>query len=468
MFILQKAYLNTIYMLKPIVLKNGLTVIKLPRSSSKMFITGFVTLSGSSQESGNFPQGMSRMIEKLFRCGTDKHPSAKNLTNALEGMGADYISQTNQELTQHYISVPSNHQYKAVSILAEIIQHSYFDQKDIEQEKLNTIEFVKTFDAGDGKRSHLALSNLYANHSLGLPVSGSIETLTSIQKSDIDNYLFHQYHTNRSYVILAGNFDAKTLTDLVDQEWGYWNPKNRRFVEAPGFDYQDAGALPRIQYRQRGLPYTELVISFLLDEGLKPKYEQDSEEEPKTLTESELEELKDRKLAQDAELLVMNTILGQGYSSRLWSKGVEEELFFNNITSDLIRFRNTGYLQIQGKTDNSQFTFALECIFSVLDSLKQTTISINELAKAKEYIKGRLIMENENLLASTLWQVENMLGSSLIYELDDLIEKINKVEASGIRSRALDLFIPQRMAITTLGTAKETRLVDKLIAKYIG
>jgi predicted Zn-dependent peptidase len=468
MLILQKAYTNNTYMLKPIVLKNGLTVIKLPKPSSKMFITGFVTLSGSAQESDNFPQGMSRLIEKLFRCGTDKHPSAKNLTTALEGMGAEYISQTNQELTQHYISTPSNHQYKAVSMLAEIIQHSYFDHKDIEQEKQNTIEYVKSFDAGDGKQSPLALSNLYVNHSLGLPISGSIETLTSIRKTDIDNYMFHQYHTNRSYVILAGNFDSKTIMDLVDQEWGYWNPKNRRFVESPSFDYQDAGSLPRIQYRQRGLPYTELVISFLLDEGLKPKYEQNPVEEQKQLSDTEVEELKDRKLSQDAELLVMNTILGQGYSSRLWSKGVEEELFFNDISSDLIRFQNTGYLQIKGKTDNSQFTFALECIFSVLDSLKQTTISINELAKAKEYLKGRLVLESENLLSSTLWQVENMLGSSLIYDLDDMIEKINKVEASGIRSRALDLFIPQRMAITTLGTAKETRLVDKLIAKYIG
>jgi predicted Zn-dependent peptidase len=330
------------------------------------------------------------------------------------------------------------------------------------------MEFIKTFDTADGKGSYLALSNLFANHSLGLPVTGSIETLTSVQKSDVDNYLFHQYHTNRSYVIIAGNYENKAIMDLVDQEWAYWNPKNRRFVEPVEFSYPDAGSLPRIQYRQRGLPYTELVISFLLDEGLKPKYEQNPEEVPQELTEKDIEELKDRKLSEDAELLVMNAILGQGYSSRLWAKGVDEELFFTNIASELVRFRNTGYLQIQGKTDNSQFTFALECIFSVLDSLKQTTVSINELAKAKEYLKGRLIMENENLLASTLWQIENTLGSSLIYEVSDLIEKINKVDASSIRARALDLFIHQRMAITTLGTAKETRLVDKLIAKYIG
>jgi predicted Zn-dependent peptidase len=455
-------------MLKPLVLKNGLTVIRLPKNGSQMFITGFITLSGSGQELGNFSQGMSRLVEKLFHYGTDKHPSSKSLTTALEGMGANYYSQTNQELTQHYISVPSYHQYKAVSILAEIIQHSYFDQRDIDDEKQRTMDFIKSFDTTDGKGSPLALSNLYINHSLGLPVTGSIESLTSIQKSDVDNYLFHQYHTNRSYVVIAGNYDNKAIMDLVDQEWAYWNPKNRRFVEPAEFSYQDAGSLPRIQYRQRGLPYTELVISFLLDEGLKPKYEQNPDEEPQELTEKDVETLKDRKLAEDAELMVMNAILGQGYSSRLWSKGVEEELFFNSITSDLIRFRNTGYLQIQGKTDNSQFTFALECIFSVLDSLKQTTVSINELAKAKEYLKGKLLSENENILASTLWQIENTLGSSLIYEVDDLIEKINKVDASGIRARALDLFIPERMAITTLGTAKETRLVDKLIAKYIG
>ena len=455
-------------MLKPVALKNGLTVIKLPKNGSQMFIIGFVTMTGSSQEAGNFPQGISRLVEKLFHYGTDKHPSIKSMTTALEGIGATYHSQTKQEITQHYIRVPSYHQYKAVSILAEIIQHSYFDQKDIDQEKYNTTELVKTFDITQEKGSYLALSNLYASHSLGLPVIGTIESLTSVKKSDVDNYIFHQYHTNRSYIVISGNYENKAIMDLIDQEWAYWNPKNRRFVESLDFNYEDAGMLPRIQYRQRGLPYTELVISFLLDEGMKPKYEQNVESNPIELTDKDIDDLKDRKLTEDAELMVLNTILGQGYSSRLWSKGVEDELYFSEVSSDLIKFKNTGYLQIQGKTDNSQFTFALECVFSVIDSLKQTTVSINELAKAKEYLKGKMISENENLLSSTMWQIENVLGSSLIYEIDTLIEKIGKVDASSIRARALDLFIPERMAITTLGTAKETRLVDKLISKYIG
>jgi predicted Zn-dependent peptidase len=458
-------------MLKPLVLKNGLTIIRIPKTGTSTFLTGFITMSGSSHEAGEFPQGISHLVERLFQYGTDKHPSSKSLNVALESIGASFYSHTGQEMTEYYLTVPTAHQYKAVSVLSEIMQHSYFELKDIEQEKQNIVEQLKNYDNPNQETaSPLALSNLYLNHSLGLPVIGAIETVMNIKKADIDNYLFHQYHTNRSYLILAGNFDNKSIMELVDQEWSYWNPKNRKFVEQMPVTEEVLGQLPSVQYRQRGLGYTEIAVAFLLPEGMKPvgQMEPDENGVQPEYTDEDIEKIKDRKLTDLAELMVLNTVLGQGYSSRLWSKGVEDELFFSRIQSDLIQFTNTGYLQINGITENSQFTFALECVLSSVDALKKTTVSINELAKSKEYLKGRLIMENESLLGSTMWQCHNLLGSSLIYELEDLIAKINKVEANAVRALALDLFVPERMAITTLGTAKETRLVEKLISKYIG
>ena len=175
----------------------------------------------------------------------------------------------------------------------------------------------------------------------------------------------------------------------------------------------------------------------------------------------------DKMLTGWSELLVLNTILGQGLSSRLWSKSVEEEILFSSIHSEVVRFKGTGFLQIAGTIDNSQFSFGFESVLSALEALKKTTVSINELSKAKELLKGRMILDQEDLIVSTSWQIENLIGSNLTFELSDLLEKIDKVEAPAIRSLASDLFLSERLAVTTLGTAKETRLVDKLIKKYL-
>lgn len=457
-------------MLKPTTLKNGLTVLKFPRTQSNIVTVGFVVPSGSSQENGSFPQGISSLVQRLFWCGTDKHPSTKSLNTAIESIGGDLTSFCNQEMTEYYLTVPKYHQYKAVSILAEIIQHSYCDQKDVLREKHTVIEEIKSFDQNlDNIFTELALSNLYYNHPLGLPVKGSIESAMMINAEVVKDFLAHQYRPDACFFIVAGNFDNKNISELVEQEWGYWSPRQKPFVEAEKFSLEDAGEMPRVIYRQRGMSHTHLVVSFILDHGLlHPQLitaSTDNSEEPKHV---DIYKITDEYLTQCAEILVLNTLLGQGSSSRLWSKTVDDEMFFTSIQSEIINFKYTGHLQISGLCDNSQFTFALESILSCLEALKKTTVSINELAKAKEYLKGRLYMTHEELKYEVAWYIEQMVGTELTFSLEDLISKINRVDAASVRARADYLFVPSKLTITTLGTAKETRLVDKLIHKYIG
>ncbi len=457
-------------MLKPITLKNGLTIIRLPKANSTTFLVGFAVATGSSVEEGYFPQGISYLIERLFWCGTDKHPSTRSLNLTLEGMGGNFTSLTNQETSQYYLLVPSYHQHKAVSMLAEVIQRSFFEAKDIEKEKKLIIERIKEFEDTYELDNQLALTNLYQGHSLRMPVRGTLDSILAIQEEEVLEYLAHQYRPDKSFLILAGNFDNKGLVELVEQEWNFWNPRTKKFLEPMEFHSEDVGELPRVVYRQRGTAQTQLVVGFLLDHGLqhfKLTNKLDSEEaDPDNQPDPAV--VLEETLQYWAELLVLNTIIGQGLSSRLWSKAVEEEMLFSAIQSDLVRFKDTGYLQIMGLTDNTQFSFALESILSVIEALKKTTVSINELAKAKEFLKGKLILEQEDLLSGTLWQIENLLGTELTFSLDDLIEKINHVEAPNLRALASSLFQANKMIISTLGPAKETRLVEKLIKKYLG
>jgi predicted Zn-dependent peptidase len=458
-------------MLKPVNLKNGMSVLRFPKACNT-FIIGFVVKTGSVVEDGNFPQGISNLIEKLFWRGTYKHPSAKHLNNTLESLGGQYTSFTTQENTHFYIEVPTINQYKAISFLSEIIQRSYFDPRDIESEKKVTIEQLKSFNQSmEYEITQASMSNLYSESSLGLPVEGYIDTINTISQTEVMEYLAHQYCPELCSIVMAGNFETKKTLELLEQEWSVWNPKSRKPIVVELFNSLDAGQFPRINYRQRGIAQTFVSIDFLLDEGYNPKNDTkgDQIEEAQITVKDEKEQKKeiDDRVQSLANLMVLNAILGQGYSSRLYLKGIEEEMLFNSIESRLNYFTNTSYFQIVGYTDNLQFSFGLECILSSLDSLRKTTVSINELAKAKNFLKGKLIRDHENLLLNTIWCVDNYLGSGFIYDIDKIVEKIDKVESPIIRSLALDLFIPERMSITTLGTAKENRLVDKLIKKYL-
>jgi predicted Zn-dependent peptidase len=428
-------------------------------------------------EDSHYPQGISYLIERLFWRGTYKHPSSKHLNNTLESLGGQFTSFTTQEATHFYLEVPVYNQYKAISFLSEVIQRSYFDARDIENEKRLVIEQLKNLNQSmEYEINESSISNIYSSSSLGLPIYGFIDTINTIGQSEVMDYLAHQYCPSLCSIVFSGNFESKKTLELLEQEWSVWNPKTRKAIEVEAFNKGEAGEFPRVNYRQRGVAQTFISIDFLLDEGYKPKNEtiktikvDEADKEIKNILKTEKEEKLeiDERLQNFANLMVLNAILGQGYSSRLYSKGIEEEMLFNSVESKLNYFTDTSYFQIVGCTDNLQFSFGLECILSALDSLRKTTVSINELAKAKNYLKGKLIRDHENLLLNTIWGVDNFNGSGMIYDIEKILEKIDKVESPIIRSTALDLFIPERMSITTLGTAKESKLVEKLIKKYL-
>lgn len=454
-------------MLKPVVLKNGLTVLRFPKPSSNIFLCGFVVKTGSAIEPDNFPGGISHLVEKMFWCGTDKYPSKRALNTLVEGMGSTFESFTELHLTHYYLSAPYYHQRQAISALAEVIQHSYFDAKDLEVQKNFNIQKLKDQeDFFASESAQLALSNLYEETGLGLPVQGTIETLIPINQRDVRDYLARQYQPNRAYLVLAGNFDSKTVLSTVEQHWSMWQPKSQNAVDLIEPSIESLGTFPRVLYKQRGIPTTHLVVSFVLDKGNRPiEITQQGAIEEKT--DLELKKILDKHLSGMAVLLLLNTVLGKGLSSRLWTKGVEEELFFDKIQSEVVQFNQTGFLKISGETENSQFTFALESVLSVLEALKKTTISMGELNKAKEQLKGTLLMDQESLMNSVTWQVQNLISTGLTFELDDLLYKIDEVETNSLRDLAVDLFSLDRLFITTLGTAKQTKLVEKLINKFL-
>jgi len=446
-------------MLKPIILKNKLTVLRYPRSGTETFSVSFVTKTGTAVElSTDYPQGISFLIERLFWAGTDKHPNQRNLYSTLEGMGGQFTSSTTHELMEFGITVPSYNQFKAVSFLAEIIQRSAFDERDIEEQKNKILTHLRESDQSfQSEITEASLAALYPGSSLARPLEGSVDTVLQISVEDILHYISQCIHPETSYVIISGNFDNRPVMELVEQEWTFWTPKTRGYSDPHSLEHTQTQDLPQFAIVQRGSQYTRVSLSFVGIGGMRPVLND----------EGESIETERAMYARMAEVLLLNTVLGGGYSSRLWSKSVTEEGFFDHIRSDIIRFHSVGHIQIAGSITNAQFTFGLESVLSVLESVRKTTISINELTKAKELLKGTFILQHEDVLSSSIWHAENFIGATVDIQLSQLIEAIDKVTAPQIRARASDIFTPSNLSIVSLGTTKETNLIEKLLRKYL-
>ncbi len=436
-------------MLKPIILKNNLTVLRLPKSSSRTCVVGFVVATGSSHEFGFFPQGISYVIERMFFRGSNKFPNQRALSLAIESIGGEFESITTEEHIHFYIHAPNQHQNRALAILSEIIQNSIFDPLSLEREKKKIVEEIKFGeDKIQENLSNSVMSDAFPESGLGLPLRGNIDSILSIKAEDIQEYLAHQFTNEKSYLILGGNFDNKTLLEKVEQEWLHYNPKNKRFLETPEITSTEVAEteFPVISYRQRGLSQTFMMLSFL-----------DNKNGEKTK----------ERITQMVYEGFLSCLLGEGIASKLWLKVVEDEVLAHHISSRADQFSVASLFQIQAVVDNSQFTFALESMLSVLESMKKTTVSINEIAKAKEIMKGKLIMEQESTVAEIIWQMDNLISLGEAVVLEDIYDIIDEIDAITVRNLSNYLFTPEKLIMTTLGTAKETRLVEKLIRRYL-
>lgn len=453
-------------MLKPLTLKNGLTVLRLPRTSN-LFVIGFVVPTGYAIEKFYYKPGIACLVEHLFQTGTDKHITKRALSRALEGVGGKFITQTSAEFTGYYIVVPSDNQFKAVTLLSEIIQHSIFDPKDIESEKKKIIEDIRNKEMGTLLDPvELSQENIYSDYAYSGIKEGTPDSISLISEEDILDFLQRQYSPSSTYLVISGNFASKEIADQISTEWGYWTPKSKPVYKLRHFNVEELqDSLPRVLFKQRGGVETVVNCGFLLEEGVEPRILRETSEEAKQLI--DVQTLQEKMFQDWAEVAVINSLVGQGISSRLWLKGVEEEAIFDTIQSEVVRYSRSGFFHISAVTDSANFGTAVETIVSTLDNLCKVNVNQNELDRAKEMAKGKIVLEHEDLLFDTQWMAETMVMSGLTFTIEDMLKAIHRVDSNSLRKRAQTLFQAKNFFLTTLGTAKESAVIEKLIQKYL-
>jgi predicted Zn-dependent peptidase len=408
------------------VLNNGLRIISDTMPHTRSVCIGVFIGTGSRYETAE-EAGVSHFIEHLCFKGTQRRATSKEVSEAIEGVGGMLNGATDKELTAYWCKVARPHFLLAVDVLADMLSHSRFDPEDIEKERQIIIEEINmSFDSPQHRVDLLIDELMWPGQPLGRDIAGNKDTVASLTRQDMLDYLAHQYLADNMVVSVAGDISHQEVVASLEEAFGDWQRgSSHRWYPADNKQYQ-----PRFQVEQRDTEQAHLCLGL---PGLSLSHP-------------------DRFI-----LDLLSIILGEGMSSRLFLEIREKRGLAYAIQSYADHFLDTGSLSVYAGVDPKHLPTAIEAILGELNRLKEKTPEV-ELTKAKELGKGRLLlrMEDTRSVAGWLGGQELLLGD--ILTVDQVVAIIDSIQADDLVRVAQELLIGERLNLAVVGPVEDKNL----------
>jgi predicted Zn-dependent peptidase len=406
------------------VLKNGVRVISEQVDHLRSVSLGIWVDAGSRDEK-EAENGVSHLIEHMLFRGT---PTRTNLQIAkeLDVIGGLSNAFTGKENTCFHARVLGKHFTVLSDILSDIFLHSTFEPEDLEREKQVILQEISMTEDTPDDHIHVLFQELFwQDHPIGKSILGTSETVSSMKRETVLEYMNRFYAPERILVVAAGSIDHERLASTFEP----------LFESIP----QAATSLPR------SLPRCHTGVSFHPKE-LEQVHICLGSEAPSLGTE--------RRFAG----AVLNTILGGNMSSRLFQEVREKRGLAYSIYSFLSAYMDVGLLGVYFGTDFSNVNPALEVIQTEIAKIKRGEISEPDLARAKDYLIGGIYLGSESADNRMMRIAKNEFIFERYIGYRELAESLEKVTMGEVVACAQDVFKQDKMCLTVLGPVKEEDL----------
>jgi len=406
-------------------LGNGLRVITEAMPHVRSVSVGIWIGSGSRRESAE-QNGLSHFIEHMLFKGTSKR-SAEDIARSVDSIGGNLDAFTAKELVCFNTKVLDEHLSQAFDVLADLVLHPMFRDEDIEKEKGVILEELKMeADSPDYLVHEIFSSNFWKDHPLGKPILGTRETVKKYDRAMVQSYYSSIYAPANMLITAAGNLAHDRMVALVRQHFEEVAPG-----EPLGPD-PVPGTHARIALRnKKALEQVHMCLGV-------PSYPLPHEER--------------------FACYVMNTLLGGGMSSRLFQNIRERQGLAYAVFSELNPYRDTGCLSIYAGTSIESAPKVVQSILKEFRQLKETPVNDEELRRAKDHLKGSLMLS----LESTGSRMSNLARQEMyfarFFTLDELVESIELVTAADVQRIAQTFFDPKQIALTVLGNLENFKI----------
>src|SRR5438874_1899800 len=362
--------------------------------------------------------GIAHFVEHMLFKGTSTR-TAEDIAQAIDSIGGQLDAFTAKEYASYYIKILDEHLPLAIDILSDIVRNPAFGSEDIEREKQVVVEEIKMVeDTPDDLVHELFMQGFWEDHPLGRPILGTRETVESFNVDLLRDYFRNAYTAPNLIVSAVGNLEHARVRELVEKKFGAV-PKTGEIVHE-----QPPTVAPKILVRNKELEQSHLCLG-------ASSYPQNHDDRYSSY--------------------VLNTLLGGSMSSRLFQNVREKRGLAYAVFSGLSAYRDAGSFTIYAGCSNEAVPEVIDLVVEELRGVKQTPVPDSELQRAKDHLKGSLMLSLENTASRMSHLARQEIYFDRQFGLDETLQGIEKVSSGDVRRVAEDLFRNGTLSATVLG-----------------
>jgi predicted Zn-dependent peptidase len=399
------------------VLDTGLRLITETMPHVRSVSLGVWLTRGSRHETVD-RSGIAHFVEHMLFKGTGTR-TAEDIAQAIDSIGGQLDAFTAKEYASYYIKVLDEHLPLAVDLLSDIVMNPNFAVDDLDKEKKVILEEIKMVeDTPDDLVHELFTQHFWEGHALGRPILGSKESVESFTAGILRDYFRTSYVAPNLIVSAAGNVEHASVRDLIARAF-----EKLPSTRAP-FQDETPRVIPQVVIRSKELEQSHVVLG-------TGSYPQNHE---------------DRYVSY-----IMNTVLGGSMSSRLFQNVREKRGLAYAVFSGLSAYRDAGNITIYAGCANEAVPEVIDLCVEELKGMKQSPMPDAELRRAKDHLKGSLMLSLEN----TASRMSHLARQEIYFErhfgLDETLAGVERVTPEDVARVAADLFSNGSLAATVVG-----------------
>ena len=399
-------------------LPNGLVVLTETMRHVRSVSVGVWVRNGSRREAAP-ENGLAHFMEHMVFKGT-KRRTAEAIAREMDSVGGMLDAFTSKEQICFNAKVLDEHLPIAFDVIADLILRPKFDSEDVQKERQVVLEEIKMdLDNPEYQLHEIFTRGFWPEHPLGRPILGTPETVKAFRREVLQSRFSDWFAPDHLIVTAAGNVSHENILELVEREFGALPPAGTLEKHVP-----PGTSAPIVIERKRDLEQVHLCIGV-----------------------PSLPLAHERRFSA----AVLNNLLGGGMSSRLFQNIREKRGLAYAVFSELTPYSDAGMMTVYAGTAKETIGDAIDLTIAEFRALKESPVSEEELQRAKNHLKGSLMLS----LESTSSRMSNLARQELYFErfysLDEILAGIEAVTREDLQMLARAFFQPERIAVTVLG-----------------
>jgi predicted Zn-dependent peptidase len=419
-------------MFKKITLKNGLRILFVPASNLESLTILVLVKCGSKYERKEI-SGISHFLEHLFFKGTKKRPTPLKVAEPLDRIGGIYNAFTSEDYTGYFAKVKSSYFNEALDWVSDIYLNSTLPEEEIEKERGVIIEEINMYH--DHPMSHIFTlwkKVLYGDQPAGWDIAGTKESVLSIKRKDLISYRDSHYLASNTLICVVGNFSPKKILPKIERAF-FKIKTGSPISKLPVIENQKK---PQVILEYRKTDQAHLCLGVRTFNLFHP---------------------------QRYSLEVLSTVLGGMMSSRLFSEIRIKRGLAYYIKTESVLDPDTGFLVTSAGIKNEKVEEAISLILKEYKKVKEKKISLNEIKKAKDNLKGKLalLLETSDSQAS-FFAFQELLEEKILTP-EQVFKAIDKVDAKKVLECAREIFRPEKLNLAIIGPFEKKEKFEKIL-----